>query len=199
MIVVGIVGGVASGKSTISGMFQKLGAVVLDADRVGHEVLADPKVIEQLTNRWGKDILDADGQIRRSSVASIVFAENEQARTELSFLESITHPEIGIRIAQQLKRLADSGQSVAILDAPLLIKAGWDALCDSVLFIDADDSVRLERALERGWDEEEFRKREAFQTPLGVKRERADRIINTSGTISETESQVHSIWRELAI
>ena len=131
MVVIGITGGIASGKSLVAQQLGQFGAVVLDADRVGHEVLREPPVRAALMARWGTGILDAAGEIRRRVVAEKVFAPPPDGPRELAFLEHWTHPRITERIGQQLQELRRQGDIRAVvLDAPVLYKAGWDAYCD---------------------------------------------------------------------
>ncbi len=176
--VLGLLGGIASGKSYVANLLAAQGAVVLDADRAGHEVLNDRNVQWALQNRWGKQVFTAQGDVDRKAVGAIVFADP----AELKFLEQLTHPQIGERLRQQLTAIQDTHRGsedtlAAVLDAPVMLKAGWDALCDEIWFIDAPREVRLQRALDRGWSPEQFQAREAAQEPLEEKRLRADRII----------------------
>jgi dephospho-CoA kinase len=199
MKVIGILGGVASGKSFVAEQLKKLGAVVLDADACGHEVLREPEVIEALRDRWGDDVISADGQIDRAAVASIVFVDTKEGRRELEFLEKLTHPKIGERLRQRLDELAVAGQTPAVvLDAPVMLKAGWDGHCDRIVFIDAPREVRLARARQRGWNEEVFSAREAAQESLDAKRECADVVIDNSGSTELTQAQIEHLWQSLA-
>ena len=123
MLTLGLVGGVASGKSVVAGCFHDLGAVVLDADRAGHEVLREPDVIAALRGRWGDSILDSKGQISRSAVAKIVFAPGNA--DDKRFLEQLTHPRIQMRLQQQLAQAQAVPQPppAIVLDAALLFEA----------------------------------------------------------------------------
>lgn len=198
MKIVGILGGVASGKSLVAEEFRNLGAEVLDADQVGHAVLRDPKVVQAATQRWGDAILSDDGQINRSAVAKIVFAPPPEGSEELTFLELLTHPRIGNRLQHLFEQTRQTGATrVVILDAPLMLKAGWDRFCDHILFIDAPRSLRLERAKNRGWIEADFTAREAAQESLEAKRAASNHIIDNSGTIESTRRQVKSLWETL--
>ena len=150
---IGVAGGVASGKSLVAKQFQELGAVVLDADRVGHEVLRDPQVKTLIRDRWGSEVFDTDGEVNRKSLAAIVFANTDRGRAELAELEKITHP--GIRKSLQLKieRLIQQKKcSAVILDAPVMFKSGWNHFCDVIVFVENPLAVRLKRVSARGWD-----------------------------------------------
>lgn len=195
MHILGILGGVACGKSTVAREFEKLGAVTLNADRAGHEVLTEPAVIEALVARWGTSILNADGQIDRPSVAKIVFApENAE---ELRFLERTTHPRIRVRLEHQLAELRQQHPPAVILDAALMVEAGWDTLCDTLLFVEVPFEFRLARAKTRGWSEEEFARREAAQLPVEAKKARAKLIIPNGGSTAELAAAVNQIWRKI--
>lgn len=194
--IIGLLGGVASGKSFVAEELQKLGAARLDADRVGHEVLLLPEVIAQLKARWGEKVIKPDGSVSRSAVAAIVFARTPEGREELKFLESITHPLIGVRLREEAQRLAAAGKRYLVLDAPVMLKAGWDSLCDVILYVDAPHEVRMQRALARGWTKVEFAAREAAQESLETKRRRADRIVENGGKTAETAERLAQWWQE---
>ena len=198
MKIIGILGGVASGKSLVAEEFRRLGAKVLDADQVGHEVLREPEVIQAALKRWGDAILAENGQINRSNVAKIVFAPPPYGPGELAFLEQLTHPRIGHRLQQEIARLRQSRDvEVVILDAPVLLKAGWDKFCDHILFLEAPRDLRLDRARERGWSDANFAAREAAQEPLETKRAAASHVIDNSNSVDMTRQQVESVWQSL--
>ena len=196
MILIGVVGGIASGKSEVSGALQRLGAKVVDADRIGHEVLEDPEVKTAIGRRWGAEIFDAHGLVDRRRVAGIVFASPPKGPEELTFLEQWTHPRIGQRLREQIAEWARTGRvPAAVLDAPVMLKAGWDTFCDRLLFVDAPREQRLARARRRGWSEAEYDAREAAQEALALKRSRADIIIDNSSSLEYTYAQVDQFWR----
>lgn len=193
MQLIGIVGGVASGKSTVASAFAALGAGVLNADRAGHEVLRDSAVKAALRERWGEAVFDAEGSVHRPAVAKIVFAA--EGNQERQFLERLTHPRIDKRLRDEAAELARRGIPVAILDAALLYEAGWDKLCDRVLFVEVPREQRLARALTRGWTEADFAAREARQWPVEEKRRLASEIIDNSGPPGELRRQVAGLWQ----
>src|SRR4051812_34633710 len=157
MKTIGLVGGVASGKSLAAKYLVELGAVHLDADRTGHDVLAeDADVCEAVVNRWGESILAADKSVDRAAIALRVFAQSETGVADRKFLEGLLHPRIGQRLDQKRNEAASSGKSAVVLDAPLLLEAGWGSMCDVVLMIDSPREIRLSRAKTRGWNEAEF-------------------------------------------
>jgi dephospho-CoA kinase len=197
MILIGILGGVASGKSEVSRRLQSLGAEVLDADQVGHAVLRELEVRRAVGHRWGERVLDAAGEIDRRKVAEIVFAGTPESDVELKFLEQSTHPRIGQRLESQLAEWHRAGVRAAVLDAPVMLKAGWDRLCQRIIFVDAPRPVRLARARQRGWSETDFAAREAAQEPLEAKRTRADLTIDNSATREQLYAQVDRFWQGL--
>jgi dephospho-CoA kinase len=195
MKVIGILGGVASGKSFVTRSLADLGAGVLDADRAGHDVLCLPEVEQAVRQRWGDGVFGADGRVDRSRLAGIVFGNSATAEKERECLEQLLHPEIGRRLKQEAGQVAAAGCRAAVLDAPLLLEAGWDRLCNWLVFVDAPRPLRLARALKRGWSETDFAAREGVQESLDLKRTRADVIVDNSGSPDETRAQVEQFWR----
>lgn len=195
--VIGLIGGVASGKSFVARQFAGRGAAVIDADQIGHEVLRDPAVVEAARRQWGESILGADGQIDRRRLAAIVFAPPPAGPIQLQRLEALTHPEIGRRMDRQIEQLQHAGWPAIVLDAAVLVKAGWAGRCNRVVFVDAPPEVRLARAAARGWSPAEFARREAAQESLESKRRAADWAIDNSGDPAATSAQVDLLWRQL--
>lgn len=197
MLTLGLVGGIASGKSQVADYLRDLGAIVLDADRAGHEVLRDPAVVAKIKSRWGDKVLDTAGQISRRAVAKIVFAAGNEA--EKQFLEQLTHPRIQMRMQQEILRAQalTPPPRALVLDAALLFEAGWNSLCDKILYVDAPRDVRLERAVSRGWSAEQFAAREAAQWPVEDKRSRADLVIRNVRTLESLREVVRLTWRSL--
>jgi dephospho-CoA kinase len=195
MKTIGLVGGVASGKSLAGKMLVDLGAVLLDADRTGHAVLAeDADARKAVVNRWGNAILRSDDQVDRAAIGRHVFAETAAGAADRKFLEDLLHPRIGRRLNQQRDAAAAAGKPAVVLDAPLLLEAGWGTICDLVLMIDSPRDLRLERARSRGWSETEFDRREAAQWPPDEKRRLADVVIPNQGTDEELRSAITDFW-----
>jgi dephospho-CoA kinase len=197
MQMIGLLGGVASGKSLVAQQLASLGAGLIDADRIGHEVLRLPHVEAAARERWGNDIFDADGRIDRASLARIVFAPGDEGARQRKHLEQITHPEITRRLQQQTDALAAAGKRAVVVDAALLLEAGWVDRCEKLVFVECPRETRLERALARGWSKEEFAAREDAQESLEQKRKRADAIIDNSGPSQRTQTQVEQFWASL--
>ena len=196
MRLIGITGGVASGKSTVARLVVELGAKLLDADQAGHEVLRLPEVEAAARKRWSEAVFGPDGRIDRARLARIVFAGGAEARREREYLEQLTHPEIARLLKRQAETLA-VGVPVAVLDAPLLVEAGWDQWCEKTVFVDAPREARLAWAMARGWGKEDFAAREGVQESLDRKRMRADVIIDNSGSAGRTRAQVEQFWASL--
>lgn len=195
--VIGLIGGIASGKSVVAAELARLGAAILDADRAGHEVLALPDVASAIDARWGRQVRDAEGNLDRRALGRIVFAPGPAGEQELAFLEQLTHPRIGELLMRQVAGLIADGARALVLDAPVMEKSGWYGLCDRIVYVDAPREVRLARARQRGWTEEEFVAREGAQESLEQKRGRADLVIDNSGSLDETRAQVERWWQTL--
>jgi dephospho-CoA kinase len=197
MRIIGISGGVASGKTVVAQEFAALGAGVLDADRAGHEVLRLPHVEAAARKRWGDAIFGPDGRIDRARLARVVFAAGPEAERERKCLEQLTHPEISRLLKRQAEVFAAAGVKVAVLDAALLFEAGWNKMCEQNVFIESPREVRLARALDRGWTKEDFAAREGVQESLDRKRALADVIIDNSSSPERTRAQVERFWASL--
>lgn len=199
MFVLGIVGGVASGKSAVAQEFARLGAVILDGDQVGHEVLRDPEVIAAFREQWGDEVVGPDGQILRPAVARRVFGADEAATHQREFLNSVTHPRIHDRLHDRLNKLRAQHVEVAVIDAALLYETGWSQLCDGMVFVDVPRSLRVQRAAERGWSAEDFAAREASQWPVEEKRDRATWVIDNAGPLRQIAAQVSQVWKQIQV
>ncbi|MFM9116797.1 MAG: dephospho-CoA kinase [Planctomycetota bacterium] len=199
MLVIGVMGGIASGKSFVCQEFEKLGARCLRADEVGHQVLQDSTVQSRLRARWGAAVFDVDGQIDRAAVARIVFAQTTSGEAERRFLEQVTHPRIQQQLLAQLDEWRQQGDvPVVLLDAALLLEAGWDRWCDALVFIDSTWEQRVARVARRGWTAADLQAREAAQWPLEVKRSRATYQLDNSGTPAATSARVQELWQAFA-
>lgn len=185
---VGLIGGIGSGKSETARIMASLGALVIDSDRLGHEVLHEPDVIKALRGWWGDDVIGVDGAIDRKALGRLVFSDPER----LVKLEGLVHPRIEKRRAEIMDRNAgDDAVRFFVLDAPKLIEAGLQRLCDAIVFVDADDRTRRERVrAKRGWDEDEWRRREASQLPLDEKRAIADHVLTNQGGVERLRDDI---------
>ncbi len=198
MLLIGVAGGIASGKSLVARRLAALGADLLDADRVGHDVLREIPVKQAIRRRWGDGVFDQNGEVVRRAVAEIVFADSPSGPEEMDFLEKLTHPRIGGRIEEWIARSDRDGRfEKLVLDAPVMFEAGWDQVCDIIVFVDSPRELRLRRARQRGWAEADFAAREAAQHRLETKRERADVIFDNSSTLEHLYAQVDRFWQTL--
>lgn len=193
MKLIGILGGIGSGKSLVAAALAQRGAAVLDADRAGHLVLEEPEVRDALRARWGERVFGPDGGVNRKAIAGIVFGETPKAKEELAFLESVTHPRIGARIFEELERLRREGKgAVAVLDAPVMTKTGWHERCDELWWVECPKEERIRRVASRGWDAAKLEAYEAAQDPLDWRRSLCQVVIDNSGDKEATERQVEA-------
>lgn len=192
--VIGIVGGIGSGKSEVARALGRAGFVVMDSDAMAKGILRRPEVRDELVKWWGSEVLGADGEVDRAQVAKIVFRDENSRRR----LELLIHPLIRQQRANEIERARRDGASGVVIDAPLLFEAGVYRECDAVIFVEADWETRLERVRRtRGWDDAELQRREAAQMPLQEKRVRSRFVVNNSGSLADVEAQVRRILDEL--
>jgi len=195
MKIIGLVGGVASGKSLIAKMLVELGAGLLDADRAGHAVLAEDATVQRkLHQRWGDAVFAPNGSVDRRAIAQRVFAIGGTAELDRRFLEDLLHQRIRRRLLRAKDQFAAEGRPAVVLDAPVLLEAGWGSMCDILLMVDVPREIRLKRALNRGWTEEEFSRREAAQWPVDDKRREAHFMIANDGSEAELRQAVQEFW-----
>jgi len=191
-IVVGVLGGVASGKSEVTRHLERLGALVIHADTIGHQVLEEPAVIEALIRKFGEAIMDTNThRIDRPKVAMLVFGNQPEAVENRRYLESVVHPRIRTRIRESLDRaLGQENLAMVVIDAPLLIESGWVDHCDRVLFVDTPIEIRRMRAHSRGWSDQQFSDRESAQVSIEAKQAAATDRIDNSGTLEALQQSV---------
>ncbi|MCB9876033.1 MAG: dephospho-CoA kinase [Planctomycetes bacterium] len=191
-LVVGLVGGIASGKSTVAAMFADRGLRHLDADQVAREVSGEPEVLAEVAERLGPRFV-RDGALDRAGLAAAVFADPAARRA----LEAIVHPRVRARLEAGIAAATAAGDSV-LLDVPLLFEAGLFQRCDTVVFVATSDETRATRARARGWADGELARREANQLPLAEKQARAEHVIDNDGTLSATRCAVDALLQRLA-
>ena len=191
--VIGLIGAIGAGKSTVAALMRSLGGFVVDADTIGHEVLDEPAVRDQLVGRWGSSILREDGSVNRRAVGAIVFADPAERKV----LEAAVFPRIHEREAEQFA-IADSDPAARfiVLDAAVLVEAGRGEVCKKLVFVDAPREDRLERLAARsGWTADELARREAAQLPLAEKRRLADATLDNDGDAAELRDAVVVLLR----
>jgi dephospho-CoA kinase len=191
-VVIGLLGGVAAGKSSVARLFAARGLRHVDADAESRVVSTEPTVLQELAAEFGGDVV-VDGSLDRGRLAAIVFSDPHR-RTRA---EAILHPRIRARILAAIAAARAAGDSV-LLDAPLLLEGGLVELCDHTLFVDAAHATRIARAAARGWSPGELERREAAQLPLAVKMARASHTICNDAGLEATAEQVDAWLRELA-
>lgn len=197
MIVIGIVGTPAGGKSTVARHLQDLGAAWINADLIARSVLEQADVQRQLFDHFGSKIAGKDGRIDRAKLASEVFGDDDSKRLALTYLESLVHPRTRQRIHQELLAAYRAGRRAAILDVPLMFESGWDRSCDEIWCVDASWQTRLQRAQSRGWDADQLRAREANQIDIEEKKQRSTVVIMNDGTLDELFETIDRLWRSL--
>ena len=197
-IIIGLVGGVASGKSYVAELLENLGALRIDADRLGHEVLLMKEVREQLVRIWGPSILTDRGEVDRSQVSKLVFGNSTHAVACRRQLEAIVHPRIRSLALDRIAavRALPEVPLAIVIDAPLLIEAGWESLCDFILFVESPLEDRVQRATARGWTEAHLADRENSQVSLDEKRSCATHFLDNRRQATMAE-QVNHFWMEL--
>ncbi|WP_210420516.1 dephospho-CoA kinase [Aquisphaera giovannonii] len=192
---IGLIGAIGGGKSAVASLLRDRGAAVIDADAVGHRVLELPEVRGALASRFGPVAFGGDGRVDRRALGAIVFADAAARRD----LEAIVHPEMRRRFERAVAAEQAAGDSpVIVLDAAILLEAGWDDLCDEVIYVDAPPEARLGRvARGRGWTAETLRAREAAQWPAEEKLARAARVVVNDKGLGELEHAVGVLLRDL--
>ena len=192
--IIGILGGVGAGKSTVAGQFLALGCPVIDGDAIGHELLQNPTVKRMLRSRWGKEIFDASGAVDRTALAAKVFS----SPVELARLNRILHPRIRRRIRSLIAQgRADRSVRAIVVDAAVLMEAGWDDLCTVCVFVRAGKRLRRSRVAPRGWSAREWRQRENSQISLDKKAARCEYTVVNSSSISLLRKQIRRIYRNI--
>lgn len=191
-MIVGLTGGIASGKSTVSNLFRKYGIEIVDADKVAKEVSEKKESIEKISNIFGKDILDSDGKIVREKLREKAFKNREL----LQELNKIIHPQVMEYFKR--KKEENSKDEILIFDIPLLYETKMEYLCDKIIVVGVDVQKQIRRVVARDGSSEELAKKIIFnQMPLDEKIKKADIVIMNDGTLDELEEKVMKIYREL--
>lgn len=192
--VIGLAGGIGSGKSAVARAFAALGCLVTDSDAQTRAALERDEVRRELVSWWGEGVLDGSGAIDRSRVAHIVFADaGQRAR-----LEALLHPFARRARDEVIARAERENAPAVVIDAPLLFEAGLDAECDRVIFVETPRGTRLARVREaRGWDPAEVDRREKAQLPLEEKRRRSDDILVNAGREEDLIPRVEALLSEI--
>jgi dephospho-CoA kinase len=195
MRVLGLTGGIGSGKSMVAQMFARLGAVVVDADQLAREVVEPGQpALQEIAATFGPEVLLPDGRLDRPRLAGIIFADP----AERAKLDAITHPRIRARMDEEIEARR-SGPGVLLVDIPLLYENDRVDTVEKVIVVWVDPPTQLRRLSQRGGlSAEAARQRISAQMPLDAKRARADHVIDNSGELDETRRQVEAIYRRYA-
>jgi dephospho-CoA kinase len=183
-----------SGKSRVAEAFARRGGVLVTADSFGHEALEQPEILARIAQRWGERVLDGQGNVDRKKMGSVVFA----SPVERANLELLVFPWIESRIREEIERAqADPHARFTVLDAAIMLEAGWNNICNKIVYVHAPRAARLERLrTQRGWTAEDVAGRETAQLPLSVKASRADVAVDNSRGVESTEEQVNSLLKK---
>ena len=195
--VVGLIGAIGAGKSTAARCFAARGGHVIDADALGHDALRQPDIIARLVEMWGDGIRREDGTLDRRAIGRIVFAD----AIERKRLEDAVYPYIGARTRAEIAAAqVNPATAFVVLDAAVLLEAGWGELVDSLVYIDAPRAARLARlALRSGWDESELTRREAAQWSADEKTRRATAVLVNDAAPERLQEQVDRVLPALGV
>lgn len=193
--IIGLAGGIGSGKSTVASVLEDLGARIISSDRLNHEELDSPEVLRQLREWWGERALTPDGRADRAAIRRIVTADPAARKR----LEHLVHPRIAARRQSLMETYAaDPRVRAVVWDSPLLFEAGLAEQCDRVIFVEAPWEVRLARVMrDRGWTADDLERLEKSQKPLDFKRARADYTIVNNSDREDLRRQVSDIFSRI--
>jgi len=195
-VVIGVTGGVGSGKSTVAKMLGELGAEVVSLDQIGHELLSDARVKEEIRSEFSSGVFRAAAEeVNRERLAKVVFSDPR----EIGRLNRIVHPRMVERVRESVERfMASNPEGVLVVEGALVVELGLDELCDRTLFVDAPAEVRYSRAESaRGWDPGEAARRESAQQPVEKKRQIADTVMDNPGDTNQLNEKVLDFWEEI--
>jgi dephospho-CoA kinase len=192
--IIGIMGGIGSGKSTVAAEFAKLGCKIIDADKIAHDLLEEKEVREQVIALLGSGIQDSHGKIDRVKAAEIVFRDSEK----LSRLNCIIHPNVMKKTEELIEKYNNENDCKAIvLDMPLLVEVGWEKRCDKLIFVDCDEKTREKRLKNKNFKKNHIKNRENFQISLDKKKIIADNTINNNSDFSTLVRQIAEIFSNI--
>lgn len=193
--VIGLIGGIGSGKSLVAEELVKHGGYLISGDKLGHDALKQPEIKNRIIGRWEKGIVDDQGEVDRKKLGAVVFADP----AELQALESFVFPWIEKGMFEEISAVQKNPKvAFVVVDAAIMLEAGWNKHCDKLVYVDAPRDLRLARlARQRGWTEKELAVREKVQWPLAKKKELADFVIDNSGSKEETARQVAELVSKL--
>ena len=191
MFIIGLTGGIASGKTSISSMLEEMGFPIVDADAIARRVVEKGMpALERIKKEFGEEVLNSDGTLDRKALGQLVFSSSKK----LELLNSITHPAIIEEINRNINTLSDKGEKLCVLDAPLLIESGINGMAHKVLLVYVDDRTQLSRLMNRDNISEELAlKKISSQMGFEEKRKYADYVIDNSRSLDYTKAQMEKI------
>ena len=196
MFIVGVTGGIASGKSTVSEMLKKRGIQIIDADKIARQVSDDAEILKKIRDKFGNEVFTSDDILDRKALGSIVFNNKHM----LSRLNDIMLPEIRKRILDKIKCLRDSGVKTCVLDAALLIEDNYIDIVDIILLVYVPENIQMVRLMQRnGFSESETLSRIRSQMPYKEKIKYANYVIDNSYNIEHTFEQVNKIISDIKL
>ena len=192
--VIGILGGLCSGKTTVATEFAKLGCAIIDADKIAHELLEEPSIKNKVVDFFGERILDPQARVDRKKLGEVVFANGHK----LAELNKLLHPGVLERVEQLIEQYnAENRVKAIVLDMPLLVEVGMEKRCNRLIFIDCEQKIRAERAKKLGFGKNQIKIREKFQISLDNKASRADNTIENNSDFSALVRQVADIFSDI--
>ena len=187
MYLIGLTGGMGSGKSTVADCMRSNGIPVIDADMIAHKIMNEESTFDKIHEIFGKNVFDKDGSLNKVKFSSVLFTNTVKRKK----LNEFVHPKVWTEMMDETEKYVTEGSKVIFLDVPLLIESGWHTRVNETWLVKADYNERIERlSLRTNLSTEEIKKRIEIQMPESEKEEYADKIINNDGTIEETEKQV---------
>ena len=196
MFVIGLTGGIGTGKSEVCAILSRLGAEVINADLVGHEIYRpDTDGWQQIVETFGADVLTEAGEVDRKKLGAIVFSD----AGALKRLNAIAHPLIYAEIEKRIARLKQNGEAVAVVEAALLIEADWTPLADEVWVVASDDARVIERLRNRNLDESSIRARVESQMPQDERVRHGDVVIDNNGNLAELTENIQQLWNSRVV
>lgn len=187
MYLIGLTGGMGSGKSTVADCLRSNGTPVIDADVIAHKIMNEESTLDKIHEIFGKNVFDKDGSLNKVKFSSVLFTNTVKRKK----LNEFVHPKVWDEMMNETEKYVTEGSKVIFLDVPLLIESGWHTRVNETWLVKADYNERIERLrLRTNLSTEEIKKRIEIQMPESEKEEYADKIINNGGTIEETGKQV---------
>ena len=193
MFVIGLIGGIGSGKSSVSAMLHSLGVEIIDADKVGHEAYTpNSEGWKKVISVFGQDIVGPENEIDRKKLGGIVFSDP----SEMEKLNKLMHPIIHNLVEEKIKLLSNQGVKVVVLEAAILIEANWQDLTDEIWLAKSNQEVVIERVqLRNNFTREEIIKRIQSQMSNDEREKHSDIVIDNNGTIEQLEEKVKTLWQ----